>query len=321
MTLNLSNTQPPPVDLGILVYVDHQPHALEEFGWLYKSLLFSGLFERARLIAVCHPQVAHALQHPGVRVIPSEPYAHTHAEWAGYGYINSVANLCAPQVLEACQDTAYLLKTDCDTFVTQALRTFRPSGLCFGLGGYAYEEDVRRTLSAYSARYGFAHSGLHNVGASVLGPTAMVSQFLQTQMTFCTRLLQDAFADGPGTWPGWCKAVLTMYAGELALRATYPQQCSLGLLDHFPSGARTLASDVLHIHAWHTADYWSKHDYRAGKYAHMPREAIDPGTLGGYCHYLACASVDEIAAQAATRHARHPTQAPAGAPEINPLEL
>lgn len=286
------------MDLGILVYVDNQPHTIEEFGWLYKSLLFCELFDCARLIAVCHPALVDVLpKHPGIHVIASAPYAEQHAAWAGYGYINSVANLCEPHVLEACAAHAYLLKTDCDTFVTRALRTFRPTGLCLGFGGYAYEEDVRRKLSACSARYGLPHSGLHNVGASVLGPTTMVANYLRSQMDYCTRLMTDEFQEHPGAWPGWCKAVLTMYAGELALRNTYPQQCSLGLLDHFPSSTRTLASDVLHIHAWHTADYWSKQDYRAGKYAAMTPADIDPRTLGGYCHYLAHASLDEIAAR------------------------
>jgi hypothetical protein len=91
-----------------------------------------------------------------------------------------------------------------------------------------------------------------------------------------------------------------MYAGELALRKTYPQRCSIGLLDHFPYASRPLGSDVLHVHAWHTDDYWSKMQYRAGKYDHMKLEEIDRSTLGGYCHWLAAADIDQV-----RREARH----------------
>jgi len=110
------------------------------------------------------------------------------------------------------------------------------------------------------------------------------------------KLLDEEFRHFQGTWPGWCKNVVTMYAGELALRRTYPQQCSLGLLDHLPYANRALGSDVLHIHAWHTDQYWSKHQYRAGKYAGMALDEIDRRTSGGYCHWLAVADVEQVRA-------------------------
>uniref|UniRef100_UPI003C7AC838 DUF7164 domain-containing protein n=1 Tax=Burkholderia cepacia TaxID=292 RepID=UPI003C7AC838 len=134
-------------------------------------------------------------------------------------------------MLDACAGFELVLKTDCDTFVTPAFASFVPSGLCFGFGAYAYEDSVRRKLVECSARWGFPHAGLHNVGASVYGPSEMVRHFLVAQMDYCRRLLAEEFAEHEGQWPGWCKNVLTMYAGELALRQTYPQRCSIGLLD------------------------------------------------------------------------------------------
>ncbi|KAF1055774.1 MAG: hypothetical protein GAK41_00341 [Burkholderia gladioli] len=215
------------------------------------------MLDGGALIVVCHPDVAGRLPaDPRLIVIPEPPHAETRPEWAGYPYINSVANLSRSVVLDICAGLDTLLKTDCDTFVTPALARFAPTALCFGFGAYAYEDSVRRKLVECSARWGFPHSGLHNVGASVLGPSEMVRHFLVAQMEHCNRLLAEEFAQFEGQWPGWCKNVLTMYAGELALRQTYPQQCPLGLLDHFPSAGRRLGGDVLHIHAWHTDAYF-----------------------------------------------------------------
>ncbi|KQW64373.1 hypothetical protein [Variovorax sp. Root411] len=286
--------------MGVLVYIDNKQEIIDEFSWLYKSMIFSNLFSRAKIIAVCHPDVIGALpQDERIVVIPSEPYAQRNADWNGYGYINSVANLCEPAVIEECRKYDTLLKTDCDTFVTPALTNFTPTGLCFGFGAYAYEEEVRRKLSECSRRWGFPHSGLHNVGASVLGPSEFVCNFVESQLDYCNKLLDEEFRHFQGTWPGWCKNVVTMYAGELALRRTYPQQCSLGLLDHLPYASRSLGSDVLHIHAWHTDQYWSKHQYRAGKYAGMALDEIDRRTLGGYCHWLAVANIEQVRAAVA----------------------
>jgi hypothetical protein len=283
------------MDLGILVYVDNNSSNIEEFQWLYKSILHTGLFSRSTLIAVCHPEAIRALpKDDHILVLPSEPYADKNSEWNRYRFVNSVANLCEQSVFDVLAQFKYVLKTDCDTFVTPALVNFRPTGLCFGFGGYAYEESVRRKLSECSVRWGFPHAGLHNVGASLLGPSDMVGNFLTAQMDYCCKLLKEEFSDFQGEWPGWCKNVLTMYAGELALRRTYPQQCSIGLLDHFPYASRSLGSDVLHIHAWHTDQYWSKAQYRAGKYDHIQLDDIDRNTLGGYCHWLAAADVDSV---------------------------
>ena len=286
--------------MGVLVYIDDKKEIVDEFSWLYKSMIFSGLFARAKIIAVCHPNVVHRLPaDERIVVISSPPYVDTHAEWAGYGYINSVANLRDAAVVQECRKYEVILKTDCDTFVTPALVDFTPTGLCFGFGAYAYEEEVRRKLSECSLRWGFPHAGMHNVGASVLGPSEFVCNFLDAQMDFCNKLLDEEFRDFQGAWPGWCKNVLTMYAGELAVRRTYPQQCSLGLLDHLPYASRALGSDVLHIHAWHTDQYWSKHQFRAGKYADIAPGDIDMRTLGGYCHGLVVADVEELKAKAA----------------------
>ncbi|SDR55562.1 DUF7164 domain-containing protein [Paraburkholderia tuberum] len=290
------------IDLGVLVYIDNRKETVEEFHWLYKSMIFSNLFLRSRIIAVCHPDAINLLPvDEKLTIIPSTPYLERNAEWQGYAYINSVGNFVDQSVFDECKKYRFILKTDCDTFVTPALLDFSPSGLCFGFGAYAYEEEVRGKLSQCSLRWGFPHSGLHNVGASVLGPSDHVCNFLTAQLDYCNKLIKEEFSNFEGAWPGWCKNVLTMYAGELALRCTYPQQCSLGFLDHFPSATRNIGSDVLHIHAWHTNQYWSKHDFRAGKYFDIRSDQIDRNTLGGYCHWLAQSAIDNVVNERHTR--------------------
>ncbi|WP_244814281.1 hypothetical protein [Caballeronia sp. Lep1P3] len=283
--------------LGILVYVDNNDEMVEEFSWLFKSAIYSGVIEGCELIVVCHPDVAEKLPRENcIRLIPALPYAERNNEWADYKFVNSIGNLVEPAVHAACSEFEYILKTDCDTFVTPHLKGFEPSGLCFGFGAYAYQASVRRKLDECSERWGYPHIGLHNIGASVLGPTDRVLTYLNVHMQNCNRLLEEEFADFSGQWPNWTKQVLTMYAGELALRMTYPQQCSIGLLDNFTQGERKLASDVLHVHAWHTDDYWSKHKFRAGEYHDMDPSQIDRTSLGGYCHWLAAADLEDVKA-------------------------
>uniref|UniRef100_UPI003C7A8D56 DUF7164 domain-containing protein n=1 Tax=Burkholderia vietnamiensis TaxID=60552 RepID=UPI003C7A8D56 len=105
--------------------------------------------------------------------------------------------------------------------------------------------SVRRKLVECSARWGFPHAGLHNVGASVYGPSEMVRHFLVAQMDYCRRLLAEEFAEHEGQWPGWCKNVLTMYAGELALRQTYPQRCAM--VSTVSARAKPVASPITRL--------------------------------------------------------------------------
>ena len=281
--------------LGVLVYVDDNDAMVQEFFWLYKSLIYSKVLNDCEIVAVCHPSVRNRLPVDSkIIAIEKLPFSSLHERWGDYKFINSVGNLADSEVLAVCKKFDVVLKTDCDTFVTQAMKSFQPSGLCFGFGAYAYEDSVRVKLAECSRRWGYPHSGLHNVGASVLGPSEMVCNYLQSHMECCDRLLEEEFKDFRGEWPNWSKQVLSMYAGELALRLTYPQANSVGLLDHFTNAERRIGSDVLHIHAWHTDSYWSKHHFREGKYAEMKLEDIDRHTLGGYCHWLAAADVEQV---------------------------
>lgn len=280
----------------ILVYVDNTHNCIEEFLWLYKSWRHSKLEGESDIIAVCHPEAVSRLPvSSGIRLIISPPASVQHPHWLHYPYINSVINLCSEQVTQVCLEYPYCLKTDCDTFLTSNLRGFRPSRLCFGIGGYAYLPEVRQKLNDCFMRWvGHSHPGIYNVGATLMGASGLVQEYLQCQHDFAERLLREEFFHLKGKWPHWYHGVLTMYAGELALNALEPQNCTLGLFDHFCHGSRPIGSDVLHIHAWQSAEYWSKHDYRAGAYNTIQREAINRETTGGYCHWLASASMDEV---------------------------
>lgn len=127
-----------------------------------------------------------------------------------------------------------------------------------------------------------------------MGSSRLVQEYLQCQYDFAERLRHEEFWHYRGEWPYWFHGVLTMYAGELALNALEPQNYSLGLFDHFCHGTQLIGSDVLHIHAWHSAGYWSKHDYRSGAYDAMSLSEINQETTGGYCHWLARASLDDV---------------------------
>lgn len=280
----------------IVVYVDNNRNCLEEFTWLCKSWIYSKLDKDSDIVAVCHPDAIDKIHKiEGVKIISSIPACLKFSQWNNYPYINSVINLCEDVVAFACMEYEFVLKTDCDTFVTNKLSEFKPSGLCFGFGAYAYDAHVRtRLVECFSRWTNGIHLGIHNVGATVMGDSRSVIEYLQCQHEFAERLISEEFKDYIGQWPGWNKGLVSMYAGELALNSIAPQRCSLGLFDHFCNSSRALGSDVLHIHAWHTDGYWSKHKYRDGAYHLIEQQEIDISTIGGYCHWLAQASIEDV---------------------------
>jgi hypothetical protein len=289
--------------LGVLLYIDDTPSMLEDFSWIYKSWIYSGNWRTSDLIAVCNPSVYDKLpSERGVVRIAHAPVSQTDPKWRDYPFINSIACLVGPHVSELAGRYTHFLRSDADVFLTRNLVGFRPNIPVHGRGRYAETADVQRQIKAFAERHALDHRGVFNCGHSLLATTDQVLLFLRDQLTVCGWLL-EAFKDDPGEWPGWCRNVVTMYAAELVANHHWPtflRLAYLSVLDFETCLVSDIdATHVVHIHAVNVRDeYWSKLDYRDGKYAGYDIDKLNRNTVNGYCHWIAETSVEQVKREA-----------------------
>jgi len=290
-------------DLGILLYIDDHPSMYEEFSWIYKSWIHSGVWRRSDLIVVCHPKAYDQLpgNDPGVIKIVAEPISRE-GRWKGYHFINSIACVSGAHTAHLAGQYKWLLRTDADVFLTRHLANFRPNFPVLGRGRYAENQEVWDRMVAFCKAHGVAHQRSFGCGSSILAESSLALFFLERQTYWCERLLEHFDAHGEGQWPGWFKGVITLYAGEIAanenhhafLRYSYQRILDLesyvvGHIDEF----------TLHIHAIHTDDYFSKSKFRDGGYKHIDVAKLDTSKVNQYAHWIAATPLDEIKAAAA----------------------
>ena len=286
-----NSTQAHEKDLGILLYIDDHPSMYEEFGWIYKSWIHSGVWRRSDLIVVCHPDAYDRLpgDDPGVIKIIAEPLSRE-GRWKGYHFINSIACVSGPHTAHLAGRYKWLLRTDADVFLTRHLAEFRPNFPVLGRGRYAENHEVWDKMIAFCEAHGIAHQRSFGCGSSILAESSLVLFYLERQTYWCERLLEHFDAHGEGQWPGWFKGVITLYAGEIAanenynafLRYSYQRILDLesyvvGHIDEF----------TLHIHAIHTDDYFSKSKFRSGEYSHIDPANLDRTKVNQYAHWIA----------------------------------
>lgn len=288
--------------LAILTYIDASKDMLEEFGWLYRSWIFSGAWKTSDIIAVCHPDVIpHLPKEPGIVTIPMAPVSKTDSRWSDYPFINSIRCLVGEHTAGLPQKYTHILRTDADVFLTENLVDFRPDLYVFGRGRYVQLAEVRTKIVEFAAKYGIEHRGVYNCGSSLLGPAQGVLNFLYNQSVACEWLWEE-FRDDPGVWPGWSRNTLTMYAAEIVANHYYDKylyNAFLNVLDFETyRGDRIKNNGIYTIHALHTLEYWSKFSYRAGKYKDHSVGDLDISRVNQYCHWLAEISDAEVKARA-----------------------
>lgn len=288
----------------ILTYVDDTPNMIQEFGWLVKSWEFSGCKDTFDIHVNANPSVIDKLKgKEGIQFIPREPM-HTgkYPTWDNYAFINSIGCLLEaemiswngvamtiPDVINK-QKYTHFLKSDCDVFLTRYLRNFRPRLPIFGRGGkYTIKTEVREKLQKLSNKI-FSVKDIpiinFQVGSSYMMPIDNLN-FNNMVLNVSEFLMNNCFPSD-GEWPGWYKGVCTMYGTCLAANASFPMHSyDLGFFDAMSMCTDNIHASDLHIHAYHTFEYFSKHDYRAGKYDHIKLEEIDYNTLSGYSHLIA----------------------------------
>lgn len=272
--------------VGIAVYVDNNENILQEFQWLRKSWLYSGSWQVSDLVAFYNPTITNFPDALGdVICIPLKPHTELNLSWKDYPFINSIEYLTRPEA-SILSNYQYILRTDCDTFLTPSFLHLKPRLALFGIGMYASEPIVAAKLAQISAKWGY-QSIFNNVGSTFIAPTESALLYSQIQMEFCKRLRAEEFPDGFGEWPKWYQGVLTMYAGQLAASAVFGYNMTLGGLDVHCMSDDGISSTDYHIHAWHTHDYFSKFKWREGAYKDIDRTQLNPNKINDYCLFIA----------------------------------
>ena len=283
---------------AIVVYLDAGEKAAEEFSWLQKTYHLWDL-QREYDLVVYHNPAVQPPQGAGVLARPLPPMAGEDVFWSDYPFVNSFAMFRAGTEREWILDRYdYLLKTDCDVFLTANLRGLAPDQVLLGYGGYMEHtetrDEVAKNLARIARELRIPDAGLNHVGASIFGRTRDVVPVISDHFALTRRLLETEWKNGdPGRWPGWYRGVASMYAIHLAVNKNLQaRNIRLNALDSFCLDNK-ISRDVLHIHAWHCVADFSKHKWFAGKY--RPRSFSNiPDLAKDYCLCVASCSLEEL---------------------------
>jgi hypothetical protein len=240
------------------------------------------------LVAFCAPGVRAKLPaDKGVTYVECPPASSADKNWDHYKFINSVYYLTTPQAAEALKDYEYVLRTDNDVFLTKNFKGLEPRLPMFGVGGYVRSREVSEKLMQVAERLKLNYCYIHNVGSTIFYRKDSVLRFSQHQFNLCHWLFYEEFAKNPGVWPGWCRGVITMYAGELAANDLFDYGITLGGFDCMSMSDDKIGSTDYHIHAFHTDQYFSKLAWREGKYKDMDPDKLDLTKINDYCLSIA----------------------------------
>lgn len=281
---------------AISVYLDDYDRIEEEFSWLYKTWVLNELENDFDLVVFYNPSAKKRLEKFEGIVKYEMPYVRYSAK---YKFLNS-HYFCLKEYNKELQKYKYLLKTDCDVFLTHNIKNYIPSKFLVGQGGYYNPED-QKTLQAIKTiadLLGYPNqAGKFNaVGASFFGKTNEVLQVVELQ-AYLTEKVLDLFDMLPSSKMGSLhKGISSMIAGEIIINAGFTHQhISLYVLDSKCWENTIIGSDVLHIHAWHSESKWSKHDYFDGKYKDWKIEKENMyDNAANYCHWIATTPMKEI---------------------------
>lgn len=273
--------------VGIACYIDNDADIQQEFKWLVKSWQCSGSWLMSDIIAFHHPYVAPwatPVEH-GVIYVPLTAHADKYDYWKDYRFINSIGYMAEPEAgVLAKYD--YILRTDCDCFLTPYFPTLRPRLTTFGAGQFASGPGVTQRLADIAEKWGILPV-FSNVGSTVFGTPSKVMTYSNVQLEFCKKLREEEFTDGPGEWPGWWFGTLSMYAGQLAANAYFGTSLNIGGLDCHCLSHDVISPQDYHIHAWHTYEHFSKFNWRSGKYRVYDQSKLDITKIADYCLWIA----------------------------------
>lgn len=272
---------------AIAVYIDDNPDIICEFGWLFRSWMRSCSDRTSDIVAFYNPtiKVESLPKNSGITYIPLKPLTELDSGWSDYKFINSVHFLTTPEA-SVLTDYEYVLRTDCDCFLTPYFGDFKPRLATFGIGLYSLVPEVSIKLVEIAGKWGVS-TILSNIGATLMAPSWQVLQYSQLHMEYCRKLRAEEFSGGHGSWPGWFFGVLTMYAGQIAANAYFQASMVQGGVDIHCMSQDKMCQNDYHIHAFHTYDMFSKFRWREGFYEDWDFSKLDENVISNYCLLIA----------------------------------
>lgn len=276
---------------AIVVYLDNSDKMEIELSWLYKTWILYSLDEEFDLVVYHHPSAKHRINNFFGIVTVEMPYVGMSAD---YKFLNS-HYFCTNGWNEPLKKYKYLLKTDCDVFLTQNIKGYVPSSFLVGQGGYYAQTDSKKIdyIKKISKDFNAKYRSMSLVGSSFFGKTEEVLLVTSTQSQITEELLKNYLKkeDCPFD-PG----VASMIAGEIVINDFFTNQhIKLYCLDDKCWESTKIGGNVLHIHAWHTDQKWSKHAYFLGQYSDWKVDLKDAfSSAANYCQWIAESTIDDI---------------------------
>ena len=254
------------INKAIAVFVDTNKKMITEFSWLWKSWKYHNLNKEYDLIVYHHPDIEQDLQiFDGIFTVAMKPIRMGNE----YKFLNS-HYFCLDEWSEPLKKYDYLLKTDCDVFLTHNLKGYLPSKLHIGQGGFYDSEDEKKIdfIKKISLNFNIKYRHMSNIGASFFGKTNQVLGLVKNQIMVTEHILNNYFIETDiDQESGFHKGISSMIAGEIVVNGLLIQQhINLYTLDSKCWETTEIGSDVLHIHAWHSSQKWSKHAFFNGEY-------------------------------------------------------
>lgn len=279
---------------AIAVYVDNSERILTEFSWLYKTWKLYSLDEEFDLVVYHHPLVKEKLEMfsgiikiemPNIRL--SEKYKFLNSHY-----------FCLDEWSEPLKKYKYLLKTDCDVFLTENLKGYIPSKFMIGEGGYYMYNETEKFnyIRELSKSMGLNHNNMSLIGASFFGKTNEVLFIVKKQAFLTESILENYSKTKEFQDSGFKVGISSMIAGEIIINHTLSNQyVILYTLDNKCWETTKIGSDVLHIHAWHSGLKWSKHSFFNGDYKDWIVEEKEVfKNAANYCHWIATLPFEKL---------------------------
>ncbi|PFH33724.1 hypothetical protein BESB_079400 [Besnoitia besnoiti] len=166
-----------------------------------------------------------------------------------------------------------LVRTDNTPWITGVNEETGEAEFAFftGWGGYNSETN-RIVLPEYARLLKLRHQRVHNVGSTWYGRPSDVVRAARLSVKVGDFLMNadPVFVRLDGEWPTWYRGVLLLYAAEIAVNHLIDRRRLFVRKDLLDTSAaekiKWTESPGLHIHCWHTPDFFSKHRFGDGGY-------------------------------------------------------
>lgn len=279
---------------AIAVYLDNNEKMEIELSWLYKTWQLYSLENEYDLV-VYHNPLVKDITEKFSGIVPIEmPNIRMSNE---YKFLNS-HYFCLDEWSEPLKKYQYILKTDCDVFLTENIKGYTPVDILVGQGGYYNQIDDNKInhIKKISKDLNLGYNNMPCIGASFFGKTRSILAVVKNQAIITENILNNYSKTKEFTEVGFDKGISSMIAGEIIINHAFSNQhVNLYSLDSKCWESSKIGSNVIHIHAWHTDEKWSKHDYFDGKYKNWVVNINDAfKNAANYCQWIATMSMDEL---------------------------